>query len=75
MIIEFWENFSEPRRGVIGLMNYVIPSGFGVRFYFDLESLHPSGLSALFFFYILKTPKLFSSTGEFNTTDNANPKT
>ena len=25
--------------------------------------------------YILKTPKLFSSTGEFNTTDNANPKT
>jgi len=32
-------------------------------------------LAMTFVIHILNTPKFFSSTGEFNTTDNANPHT
>lgn len=51
--------------------NHVIPSGFDSGFRFIWNRFIPSGLC----YYILNTPKLFSSTGEFSTTDSANPKT
>ena len=43
----------------------------------DISCSSHSLISTFYFplFYILKTPKLCSSTGEFNTTDKANPNT
>jgi hypothetical protein len=69
--MDFQMYFVVTPKGCHHRANHVIPSGFDIRFRFIWNRFIPSGLCC----YIRNTPKLFSSTAEFNTTDSANPKT